>query len=68
MMIPQLCDKTELEALLLAFGSTIGTYLLAKDELLTLTELGIRSDFLFFVKNQEKNGRNLYNSQIPFFA
>ena len=35
MMPPQLCDKSELEALLLAFGSTIGTYLLAKDELLT---------------------------------
>ena len=30
---------TELEALLLAFGSTIGTYLLAKDEGQTPTEL-----------------------------
>ena len=30
---------TELEALLLAFGSTIGTYLLAKDEGKTPTEL-----------------------------
>ncbi len=30
---------TELEALLLAFGSTIGTYLLAKDEDQTPSEL-----------------------------
>ena len=34
---------TELEALLLAFGSTIGTYLLAKDEGRTPTELRERA-------------------------
>ena len=34
---------TELEALLLAFGSTIGTYLLAKDEGQTPTELRERA-------------------------
>ena len=54
MMSPQLCDKSELEALLLAFGSTNGTYLLAKDELLTPTELGITSDRLFCGKSREK--------------
>ena len=34
---------SELEALLLAFGSTIGTYLLAKDEEQTPTELRERA-------------------------
>ena len=33
----------ELEALILAFGSTIGAYLLAKDEGLTPTELRERA-------------------------
>ena len=35
----------ELEAVLLAFGSTIGAYLLAKDEGLTPTELRERADW-----------------------
>ena len=57
MMSPQLCDKSELEAaLLLAFGSTNGTYLLTKDELLTPTELGITSDRLFCGESGQKVG------------